>query len=339
MTSFKSEFRRAFIAGASQRDTSADLAAGSFDVAIYTSSWDARSISITDAKHLKSTLGICILFNTRDKAGLRDKHDAALNKFSTTTSVRTVTVTGESCQVNIIWKQIYDFLIQTRIEQRRPLRIFLDMSACPRYYSLGVTAAAFVKNLASTLTLFYAEASYSEDTERGDFAFTGGHWSTVTVPFLSGLISPGKKTFYLVSAGFEGEKTFRAVSRADPDRVSLVIAKPGYCPAYERRAMESNEHLIQEFVIPKNEIICAPASDAIATWRILDQSALHRERQENSFYMCCGTKPHALALALNAISLGYPAVLYNIPEEHRVHRTAPNGVFWTYTLQNITAIE
>jgi hypothetical protein len=118
-----------------------------------------------------------------------------------------------------------------------------------------------------------------------------------------------------------------------------MIAKPGYCPAYVKRAMESNENLIREFVIPKSQIINAPGSDAIASWQILDQSGLHREQKENCFYMCCGTKPHSLALALSAISSGYPAVLYNIPEEHRVHKTRPNGVFWTYTLRNTTAIE
>ena len=187
--------------------------------------------------------------------------------------------------------------------------------------------------------LLVGDIHYADEATRGELAFTRGRWATVPVPFLSGLFHPNKRLFYLVSAGFEGDKTFRAISRADPDRVSLLFAKPGYCPEYESRALMANSSLIQEFVIPKSQIINAPGADAITTWRLLEQNKLHRNDSENCCYMCCGTKPHALALALSAISSGSIAVLYNIPEEHRVHETQPNGVFWTYTLQDVTTIE
>jgi hypothetical protein len=144
---------------------------------------------------------------------------------------------------------------------------------------------------------------------------------------------------YLVSVGFEGDKTLRAVSRADPDKVSILFAKPGVRPEYEALAAEANRDLMREFLVPKSRILNAPASDAIATWQTIATSRVHPEDSENSLYLCCGTKPHALALALNAIALGHPAVLYNVPEEHHVHTTGPGENFWTYEIRDVTALE
>jgi hypothetical protein len=214
----------------------------------------------------------------------------------------------------------------------------MDLSACPRYYSLGVAAAAFAQRIAYELTFFYAEAAYTVGGKKDSPVFTDGRWATVAIPFLSGLFDPGKKTFYLVSVGFEGEKTFRAVSRADPDRVSILFAKPGFQPSYEKLALRANRDLIREFVVPKRQIINAPGADAIAAWKTLDEKGFDSEKSENCFYMCCGTKTHALALALSAIASGYPAVLYNVPEEHHVHATKASGVYWTYVLRDMTAI-
>jgi hypothetical protein len=141
-----------------------------------------------------------------------------------------------------------------------------------------------------------------------------------------------------VSVGFEGPKTLRAVTRADPDRVSLLFPSPGILPAYVEITRRSNEELVQEYRIPKVQIVEAPAADVIGAWKALDAASLDRPEAENSYYLCCGTKPHAVALALRAIALEYPAVLYNLPEEHKVHETEPAGTFWRFDIRDVTAV-
>ena len=144
-------------------------------------------------------------------------------------------------------------------------------------------------------------------------AFTRGDWATVAIPFLSGIFEAGKNSFYLVSVGFEVEKILRAVSRVDPDRVSLLVADPAVSPEYECRSLEVRADIINEFQIPDSQIVRSHASDAVGTWSKLMETELQREATENGFYLCCGTKPHALALALTAFVKGHPAVLYNVP--------------------------
>lgn len=339
MSEVRTKFRKAFIHGVSKRsDNVEELTGDDVDVVIVTSSWDARSISITKSRKMSAKLGIGIFFDTKDKRGLRDRHDPVLLNFLGKVSVRQVLVTGESCDVSVTWTKIQEHLLQVRSELRRPIRIFMDLSACSRYYSLGVAAFGFMQRIASSVTYFYSEAVYTAGSGEGELAFTGGRWATVSIPYLSGLFDPSKRTLYVVSVGFEGEKTFRAVSRADPDRVSLLFTKPGYCRAYEMRARKANANLVKEFVIPKNQVINAPASDAIEAWKRIEEFDIERKGTENRFYMCCGTKPHSLAMALSAMANGTSTVLYSIPDEHRVHETEPNGIFWTYGLHDVTAI-
>ena len=187
--------------------------------------------------------------------------------------------------------------------------------------------------------MFYAEGAYDLGHGDSDIAFTGGHWSTVAVPFLSGYFEPSKPRHYLVSVGFEGEKTLRAVSRADPDRVSVLFPRPGVSPEYEKLTSAANEPLMREFLIPESQIINAPAADAVATWKTLAKAAILKPGRFNDYYLCCGPKPHALALGLNALADGRSAVLCNIPDEHRVHQTRPNGVFWTYELNDLSSVD
>jgi hypothetical protein len=332
------EFRRGAIAGISYRSKELDsIAQGAFDAIVLASSWDARSICITKAKNIRTQMGLVMFFQARDSKGLRDRHDSIIREFLNGSSESVKAVSGPSCDVTSIWRQIEDHLVSLRVKLGRPLKLLVDLSTCPRYYAIGIVALSFARRLASHLYVFYAEGAYQEDRTIPGYAFTGGHWSTVAGPYLSGYFQPAKPRHYLVSGGFEGDKTFRAVSRADPDKVSLLLSKPGICAEYEKRSRVANRSLVQEFAIPKNNILYSPASDAIATWKKLADWNRCRGA-ENMSYLCCGTKPHALGMVLDAVTFEDAAVLYNVPDEHRVHETESNGVFWAYDVRDLSAL-
>jgi hypothetical protein len=194
------------------------------------------------------------------------------------------------------------------------------------------------QKLAEKVTVFYAEGTYKKNREDHEFAFTGGRWRTVPVPYLSGLCDPGKERFYLVSVGFEGSKTMRVVTRADPDRVSVLFPNPGIADEYVKISRDANSALIQSYCIPKEQIIEAEAGDAIAAWKRLAEVNPDRPQDEGSYYLCCGTKSHAIALALRALALENPAVLYNLPEEHKVHETEAAGTFWKFEITDVSSL-
>ena len=180
-------------------------------------------------------------------------------------------------------------------------------------------------------------------TQRGkstvsEFPFSYGHWKAVPVPFAQGEIRPGKSRHYVVSVGFEGPKTARVLTKADPDRVTILFPSPGVQRGYSALAASQNQRIIDDYKIPKENIIRADAADAIKAWAALNKRALSWRQDEEISFLCCGTKPHALALMLEALVSRKPAVLYNLPERHMFVDVEPNGRFWKFTISDLTSI-
>lgn len=328
-----------FISGrATSSNNPASLYRGEYDLVVVVSSWDKRSICISEALNLKAHLGLLMLFSLRDSHGLRDKHDSILKSFIDTACEEAQFIEGNSIALQEIWEQLLTACVRLRRALGRPLTVLIDGSACPRYYLLGLAATALGTGLAAAVTVTYAEGVYPVNLEGGpeDIVFTQGHWKLVAIPGLEGRYSPGLKRFFLVSIGFEGWKTMRAVTRADPDRVSILHASPGTNPGYGERSKHDNADLIDYYRIPPDQILSAPAGNAIAAWRTLTLGNIERPALENSYFLCSGTKPHSLALALRAMSLRTPAVLYNLPEAHQALPIEPNGTYWRFDIESLT---
>lgn len=315
------------------------LLQGQFDAIVLTPSWDSRCLSITDATEVSATLGVCALFANRGALGLRDKHDPVVLGWLRERVESITTVTGPSENLRDIWRGIFDPLTDLMRERNRPLRVLVDLSTCPRYYAAGLLSSGLQRGVFGDATFFYAEASYSEaeNAPRVVEPFTGGRWSPVPVPDRMGAYSPTKRRFYLVSVGFEGAKTFTAVNRADPDRVALLFPRPGFRQSYEKLCGEQSDQLLDEYIVPEDLIIDAPAGDMVAAWEALTLRNVEQPDRENIFYLCSGTKPHTLALTLRAYALGSPAVLYNRPQTHVETETRPSGTYWTYEISDKTA--
>jgi len=333
----ESYYRAGFLeAVALSSPEAASLVSGDFDIVVAASSWDRRSVVLTSAAY-SANFGFLLLFTARDTRGLRDEHDRLLKEHLATRCKRVIVIEGESGDIETIWGNIEKSLTLAAAEYARPLKLLLDLSACPRYYSLGILGWGIRRGRVSQISILYAEGHYSSGTGAREVAFTGGHWRTVSAPYFEGVCDPGKDRLFLVSVGFEGGKTLRAVSRADPDRVCILFPRPGVEARYEQLALDANRELCEHYLISTGETIEAHASNAVAAWAAIQKGNLEYPTRENVYYLCCGTKPHSIAFALQALSTESPAVLYNVPEEHVVHDTQPNGKFWLYRITDLSA--
>lgn len=335
----RTAFRKAFISGESfSSDSISELAAGEYDLLLVASSWDSRSISIVAASEVQAQLGLGVFCEARDTQGLRDRHDVALSEYGRSKCRRFEHVEGSSTHVDAIWLQLKRHIADLHHKKGSPLKVLIDLSACPRYFSLGVVALCLTQRFTSNIRVLYAEGRYPASDHQLEYAFTGGRWKIAAIPYLEGICDPGKDRFYLVSVGFEGRRTLRAVSQADPDRVSALFPDPGGTPEYVKRTERNNAQLLRQFRVPPEQVIRVHSADAMEAWKTLDNAAIDIRSTENPYYLCSGTKPHALALALRALALESPAVLYNIPEEHKVHATTPSGTFWRFDIRDVSAL-
>lgn len=314
------------------------LTTGQYDLAIVSPSWDRRCLSLTGGDDLHAKYGIVLLYEARDRQGLRNKHDKILLEYISAHTENVTKISGRSVDVEKLWPKLFSKIKSVSSNTGRPLRVFLDLSTFSRYYAIAILATCLGQGIAESFTVFYAEGAY-EKTEReyNEIAFSTGRWKTVTIPSLEGTWDPGKQKYYLVSVGFEGSKTLQVISKEDPDRISILFPKPGILPEYVRRTEEANKVLRKRFQVPQDQIINVRAGDAIGVWKALDEAKVERPEKENTFYLCCGTKPHAVGLALRGLCVGYPVVLYRVPAEHKVVDVEPKGTYWRFDIRDLSA--
>jgi hypothetical protein len=339
----KTEFSQAFLYGySSVTDNVEKFNGGYYDLAFFASSWDSRCVEIEKQKNLNFDNSVLLLFERRDAYGYRDRHDKILNNIVNKSKNEHYIITDKSEEIDNIWKQLKKIIYTVVYNKKKPINLFIDISTYPKYFALGIIAICLKLGFAKKIKIFYSEAKYGNEAkkvneEEIEYIFTLGKWDTRAIPFLKSIHDPGKKKYYLVSVGFEGNKTMQIVNRKDPDRVSLLFPDPGYMNNYISKTYYENKELIDSYQIPEKHIIKANAGDAIEAWKILDQASPEKEKIENVHYLCCGTKPHAIALALRAICLEYPTVLYRLPEKHKFVEVEPIGRYWEYEVNDSSA--
>lgn len=336
-----SHFRHSFLKGESTKSKNIDeLVNGKYDFGLFSSSWDKRCLCITNTSGLSVNYCTVVVPKLRDDLGFMDKHDPLLSEFTNSIGESHI-LSGDTSNPSALWDKVEERLLKVYKKIGNPLKVFIDLSASVRYLTLGVLSIGLQKGLVEQITFFYAEGEYPQEKSKQDKheLFTSGGWDVKPVPGLFGEWDPDKDRHYFVSIGFEGSKTLRLVSREEPDKVSLLFPEPGFKGEYVDRTYERNQALIDKYQIQETNILRSSAGDAIEGWKLLTESEIEDVDRSNVYYVCCGTKPHSLSLALRALISRNPALLYVSPDRHRVVDVDPNGVFWRYDLKDMSAME
>lgn len=308
---------------------------GEFDLVVATSSWDERALVITTTPVEADTV-VLMTFENRGHSGRRDKHDVAILDWARVNARVLERVHGSSEDIRSMWRDLRAIIDARRAAADGPLRVLFDLSTCPRYLALATLQACIGSGVADAVVFTYAEAQYPTEAERNDRyeLFTAGRWETLAVPGLVGRYDPALASHYVVAVGFEGSKTRRVVTRADPDHLTVLFPDPAVSPAYVERTMSNNSPMFDEWGIGAGDLVRAGAGDSVGAWRALADSS-RLDSAANYFLLCAGTKPHALAMGLLALTSGDPAVLYVKPAAHKEVHIRPSGTFWTYTVRDM----
>ncbi|GEM_PF-4401406 len=313
-----------------------DLSNHEFDMAFCCSSWDERS---RDICHLSLKARECVLVKLefRDPNGLRDATDAILEAFVDSDKFsKSHVVQQDDGNISDVLILLFELVEKAKACCNKPLKAFVDITGFPRIISLGLITYLLRSDYTRDVLIYYSEAFYGKDSE--SVQFTEGEWATFPVPGCEGIFSPLHKNLVLVSTGFEGKKTLRSVYEREPDRVSLLVPDPGFTPEMTERTRTENERIVEYYKIPEDQIRSAGAADLVEALGQLE-SGLERFEYENVYYLCCGTKPHSLALAIRSCLHPAVAVLYNQPESYKFSPAIQRGSFWLYCVENLAVFK
>ena len=223
---------------------------------------------------------------------------------------------------------------------RRPLHVGIDLTCFQIYYCLGLVAYLLNNGIIGRMSLFYAEGRYPDKQggQDGNELFTAGEWSAVAIPGLQNPWKPRRTRMYVVSVGFEGYKTLRLCERREPDRIVVLFPDPGVQPDYVDRCRNLNQPLFDRFSLTQEGIISANAADAVQAWQLMTLRNMEDFENDSVEYMCCGTKPHALGIALRSLCTGKGVVSDIVADEHLPTNVIASGVYWRYDIFDVSAI-
>jgi len=338
MTQVVSQFSDGVIDAQSLRSSDpGELWQGYYDFALLGASWDKRCMAITQCNEIKFGSAVVLIPHAMDSSGT--VHADGVSAFCLEKGEKVDVIESESSNLPDTLGLIRARLAAEigRSNRKSPARVFIDVSTCPRYFSLALLAEALRSGLVSEVALGYSEGHYPtaapsyNDLE--EVSFSDGAFQGVPVPGFYGEFEPRKGKLFLVSVGFDGWKTLNLLIRKEPERVVLLLASPGVLPDYERRTLAANASLIERFDVQDPDIVRAPAGDAVAAWKQLTNTAQEKFDNENVYYLCSGNKPHSVALALRAMVMESPALLYNRPARHLPVNIEVAGTYWTYVIR------
>ena len=240
---------------------------GHFDLVVVTSSWDERAL-VLPSLPLAMDLAIVITFENEGSSGRRVAHDSAILEWASANATRVLRVHGSSASILEMWSDLAGHVMEQRTAKARPLRVLFDLSTCPRLLALAMLQACIGTGVASEAVFTYAEAQYPAENRRIDRyeLFTDGRWETLAVPGLVGAYDPSLPRNYVVAVGFEGSKTRRVVTRADPDGVTVLFPDPAVEPEYAQRTLVNNTPMFDEWGIEEADLLRAGAADTVGAW-------------------------------------------------------------------------
>jgi hypothetical protein len=335
-----SETRQSFLNIISTRSNHVDeVYSGEYHLLVAASSWDRRSTVICDSTNLHANIAVLFNFKKKDASGLSFESEFKLRESLKARSTELCVSEVDAADFESNWEHLLKQLLKCYQDNLGPIDVFVDLSTIPRYLSLGILGYGLKNGILRSIVFGYSEGCYSDATPSSvaQELFTEGGWRAIPIPGLWGEWEPYRERHYVVSVGFEGVKTRQFVSRSEPDKVSVLFPDPAVQVGYEAVALQCNARLVTEFSIPDSRVIRAHATDLNATLKSLSDAAIENFETDNLTYICCGTKPHSLAMAIRAAVLQEPAVLYMVPESHKVSEVKPNGNYWRYEIADASA--
>ncbi len=320
-----------------------------FDLAVVVASWDSRCLEVTKLP-ITAKRVLLVDFKNKGETGRSNKHKNHLSSWA-----ESIAEYVSECEIDSlavadsvrVWKN-------TLSKETRPGdRIFVDVSSFPKSHMLTLFGILLRATIIKDISLFYAEADYvlepvsspvvtvSDDgtltlasrTASG-FSLTSGAWSTMTIPYLDGLSSPERPRHMLVSLGGEGVKTQALLEQYEPEVVSLIYPVPGISERYDQIARYENSVVGARFKERIASSVDCPYGSAGEVFRYCCDSYINND-SEDVYFLCCGSKPHAIGLALAVRVLNGPTLVVRVPTSYMERNNPPTGASYLYSIRKI----
>lgn len=325
-----------------QRRLSADEKIGRrYDVVFAALSWESRGTSAF-SQLADTTIGIVILkFKSRSPAAEAAKEDqlTALKALLPSITVKELDLSTEAQKnYGALRKWLYDLYSS----KGRPISVLADITCIPKTYILFLIGLGFSEELFARFDCLYSPGKYDLGSPtsvplptvagpRG--LLSEGEWHSHQIPYLEAGDYISGDTDLLVSLGGELGLSLPFIERFEPHRLGLIFIAdsiPGNLDSMLGSERLAYEELLREPNVERKEVLLC---DAISVARHAVEFQAN-SAAKGTTAMAIGSKPHAIALAVAALSSPKMEVVCRMPASYRLVDVTAVGEVMLYEIED-----
>lgn len=240
------------------------------------------------------------------------------------------------------FQAIKAWLLDLYVTKARPLSILLDITCVPKTYVLYLIGLGFSEELVARLDCLYTPGRYDlvSNGAATPSALSGprsllseGEWHSRQIPYLEASEYIANDSDLLVTLGGELGLSVPFIERFEPRRLGLICIEETSpnrdLPMLPSERMAYDDLLREPNAAQKDIKLC----DAVGVARHA-MSFIENSVAQGATMMAIGSKPHAIGIALAALSEPRVEVVCRMPASYRVVDVHPSGQAMLYEIED-----
>jgi len=312
-----------------------------YDAVIAGLSWETRGP--TALSRLKTVGPELTLFKFASRSQeIEDAKASQLKTFLTLQPNLTIKDLEASTEAEKNFRALKAWLQDLYAKAGRPLSILLDITCVPKTYVLYLIGLGFSDELVARLDCLYTPGRY--DLVSGGAAtppaLTGprsllseGEWHSRQIPYLEASEYIANDADLLVTLGGELGLSVPFIERFEPRRLGLICIEEtspsGNVPMLPSERMAYDELLREPNAVQEDIKLCDAVGVARHATSFIENSAAR-----GATMMAIGSKPHAIGIALAALSDPRVEVVCRTPASYRAIDVHPSAEPMFYEIED-----
>lgn len=309
-----------------------------YDFAIATVSWERRATAAFLATTGLPKTATLLRFASTDEYLNQRKDEAqetlaSLFESAEFLNLKSSVLFAENAQ------ELESFLKDKTEAVGRPLRVLIDITCIPKSYLLFLVGMGFSRDYFCRVDCAYAEGNYDLQASAPDTAganvgiISEGEWSALQIPYLGAESAfPGYRDL-IVAMGGEVGLSVPFIERYEPSRLGLVLISESLVQTPEKLPPAEASALAQILEEGNVERMDIPLSDAVGMIGHVARFCRNTKSEAVSG-IALGSKPHALALGVEALNSDNLEIICRVPKRYRPLDVAPAGPLALYEIED-----
>ncbi|WP_316186323.1 MULTISPECIES: hypothetical protein [unclassified Bradyrhizobium] len=328
----KGAFASANVLLRQRSDDLSPFVAREYDLVLSALSWESRGTTAIEKLKRKFPQLHLLKFSSASNSRAAELKNEQVKLFAKSSDSCILVELDSSTSFPSNVQKIDEFLQSKLTLAQRPLRVLCDISCIPKSYILLLIGFGFRKNYFARFDCVYAEGRYplskqhaaASPVKSSGSITSEGVWQSLPVPFFESESTIPNERDVLVALGGEVGLTLPFIEKYEPRRLGLMMISESEVQTPEKLPKSEQYALNELKKEPNLKCVNFSLGDVVGTTRYAIDFC-KESSADTITALAIGSKTHALALGIAALSQTRMEVICRIPKRYTMLDVEPNG--------------